>query len=887
MKNTIGKLNESDMGKTPLKQKASFDMTGEFSQVRRMFEQSKAFNFVSGTEKINTPADVAYIFQKLEDKAIENAFAVLVKDGEPTILHLGMGCSTSVPVDPLGIFRAVAKINPDKIYFIHNHPSGNLLSSDNDRSIYKKLKYSFKERLQPGIIINLDSGKFGIYDDDGDIDSLLHNINTGKEIPLKLYSFSKQVFSKNYNPEKIFKVLNSSDAAQFISSHKFGKRKKMSFLALRHDGHVVGNVLLPYTEITHENVGKIAKDIVFKASAVGGIGVIPYGTFSGVDKCNNLMKNIKELSLGHIRMTDAIYIDKQKGVYASWGDEGGFYFSVPVEREFAPIPMAEPEMKYKTKRKNTMRTRMKRFKNLLATKQLKESTVLSDKAKVFIGVFPKPAFENKTARGESFRMIYDLLTLNQKEEVTTYYQNKYNHKNKNSINHKKQKIMDTKTKKTEETGQEVAAQQAEQTPAEVQGQETSEVESPDEQNPKKSTFKVNDRESAAENAASNFWDAYNEAKRKFPKDKMDELIQLLKERNLPIDQMKENGDLLKLEDFKKTDRIYELPKTFTTNKGEEKTIDTQARISLKIDPDGTINIVLHELIQNPKFEKYGDHVFTPEQKESLQERNMAGELIYVKFGDDKFSTPVIITKDELTNRLYHANSETIKIHPEFLGVEITPDEIQRLKEGKMVKLENMTSSKGNVFSAEVYYCASKRGLTCHFDEPLQKIEKLGGLELTPEQSEKLDNNETIYLKGLTDETGKKYDAYVRRNPKNGKPQYSKTGKFNSVNHIMTEAQKKQIEAGATLEMDNLIDDKGQPYTAFVRKDMETGKIKQSKDGTFTDVKPENSNEKQVDPNNKGVGTDKESQKAIDKGATVKARQTMPKKAEKSKFKMKR
>ena len=63
---------------------------GEFCHVERIFTESKYFDFTAG-ETIESANDVAYIFSQLEDESVENSFAVLVKDGKPYVIHVGMG----------------------------------------------------------------------------------------------------------------------------------------------------------------------------------------------------------------------------------------------------------------------------------------------------------------------------------------------------------------------------------------------------------------------------------------------------------------------------------------------------------------------------------------------------------------------------------------------------------------------------------------------------------------------------------------------------------------------------------------------------------------------------------------------------------------------------
>jgi len=307
MKSTIDILNEQ------IGQGTNFEI---FGGTRRVFELNTAFDFVSGTLKIEGPADVAYVFKKLEDKAVENAFAVLVKDGDPTVLHLATGSATRVTIDYATLVAAVHKINPDQIYFVHNHPSGDLVASNNDITMYRRLQGVFGKKLQPGIIININSGKFGIYDEDGDMGHDLpqkHIAHT--EVPLKVYSFSKLVFEKDYNPEKNLKIKSSQCVAQFVSSHRTGDRNKMNLLALRSDNSVIANIFLPYTEITHKNITQIAIDIVLKAMPHGATSVISYGRFSGLDLCNTLRERIKEKSLGKI-----LVASRQKSILTNYSE---------------------------------------------------------------------------------------------------------------------------------------------------------------------------------------------------------------------------------------------------------------------------------------------------------------------------------------------------------------------------------------------------------------------------------------------------------------------------------------------------------------------------------------------------------------------------------------
>jgi hypothetical protein len=79
---------------------------GEICNVERKFTESKEFSFTRG-EKIESAADVAYIFKSLEDEAIENSFVAVTNGDNVTVLHLGMGAQTQTVVDTTAIFAAV------------------------------------------------------------------------------------------------------------------------------------------------------------------------------------------------------------------------------------------------------------------------------------------------------------------------------------------------------------------------------------------------------------------------------------------------------------------------------------------------------------------------------------------------------------------------------------------------------------------------------------------------------------------------------------------------------------------------------------------------------------------------------------------------------------
>lgn len=293
---------------------------GEFCKVERIFEESGSFSFTSG-EKVETLEDVAYIFRRLEDASIENSFAVLVKNGTPVVLHLGMGVYTSTAVNTSAIKVAADRLNPDAVYFVHNHPSGRVKASTNDILLWTSLKKIIGDKLMPGIIINLRSGHFGLFTETILPKKELSNENK-KEIPLKLYSFSKQVYRHNYNPEENSIIRNSSDIASMVSSQRLGDRKKINALILDNGSSVVANIFTPFTALKKEKIDEMAKSLISSIAITGGTSAIIYGDFQ-IDKIQQeLARKVKEYSMGQFILLDTIAIKGNNSFYLSAADEG-------------------------------------------------------------------------------------------------------------------------------------------------------------------------------------------------------------------------------------------------------------------------------------------------------------------------------------------------------------------------------------------------------------------------------------------------------------------------------------------------------------------------------------------------------------------------------------
>ncbi|AZA56541.1 MULTISPECIES: DUF3945 domain-containing protein [Chryseobacterium] len=220
-------------------------------------------------------------------------------------------------------------------------------------------------------------------------------------------------------------------------------------------------------------------------------------------------------------------------------------------------------------------------------------------------------------------------------------------------------------------------------------------------------------------------------------------------------------------------------------------VRTDARLSLQATPEGTVVAAIHGIRKEPNlnFEFFG-HKFTDEDKKNLLETGNMGRVVDLKNLKTNEMMPSIISVDRLTNELIALKTEYIKIPDEIKGVKLNDEQKQTLMEGKSLKLDGMISKKGDEFSATVQFNADKRYVEFLFDRSKnnqhtqnteqakqqnqsQEVPKtFRGKELDDEQYNKFKAGQTVYLDGLIDKKGQKYQGYITLNKETGKTDFS-------------------------------------------------------------------------------------------------------------------
>lgn len=222
-------------------------------------------------------------------------------------------------------------------------------------------------------------------------------------------------------------------------------------------------------------------------------------------------------------------------------------------------------------------------------------------------------------------------------------------------------------------------------------------------------------------------------------------------------------------------------------------VSMQARLSLRENPDGTVSLVPHPIRREPNLDEYQNVKFTPEDQENLKKTSNLGRVAEVVDSATGELVPSFISIDRLTHETVATPVSAIRIPDEVKGVKLDPTQQAALSRGEEVFVEGMTAKSGKKFDATIQINADKRGLDFHFggqrrtqrqeqsqasDDAQQprrlRIGKtLLGAGITPEHKAGWEQNKWVYIEGMTDKKGQKFNAYVRPNHEKVKFDFSR------------------------------------------------------------------------------------------------------------------
>jgi hypothetical protein len=163
-------------GGTPVPPKPPLRLPGALYDTPFAVEFRKTGSLLIPNRKISGPADLAYAFRFLHDELQENFFLGAVKNGRiVAVEHIGFGTLDQVAVHPYETLSLLSKHEADSYFLVHNHPSGYVDPSEQDKQLTKHLSELLGEsgkKFIGHVVIN--GGKFGFIDKSGDIAVFQH-----------------------------------------------------------------------------------------------------------------------------------------------------------------------------------------------------------------------------------------------------------------------------------------------------------------------------------------------------------------------------------------------------------------------------------------------------------------------------------------------------------------------------------------------------------------------------------------------------------------------------------------------------------------------------------------------------------------------------------------
>jgi hypothetical protein len=185
------------------------------------------------------------------------------------------------------------------------------------------------------------------------------------------------------------------------------------------------------------------------------------------------------------------------------------------------------------------------------------------------------------------------------------------------------------------------------------------------------------------------------------------------------EMLEKSGEMDKLLDYRKTN-LMPVNVRFDDDMAP---LRTDARFALRKDEDGTFSPVAHPIRHKPELERpYFGVTFTDEDKRNLLTTGNLGRIVEAEFKKGE-KTPVLLSLDKQTNELVAYRKDWLKVPETYKGVELNGEQKRQLGEGKAVNVEEMTSSKGTKFSAEVQFNADKRYFELLFNNDQKQTQK--------------------------------------------------------------------------------------------------------------------------------------------------------------------
>lgn len=286
---------------------------------------------VFANRKIQSPADLAYGFKFLHNEAQENFMLGAIKDNRiVAIEHLAVGTIDQVAVYPYETINLIDRQSADSFFVVHNHPSGHVVPSEEDKRLTESLKRVMANNgieFKGHVII--DDTKFGFIDPEGNVSEQEHHV--GGPAKTKKVPVLKKYFEWLRPKSSIGISLTSPTSAfEVFKGIQRGHDEGILYL-MNIKNELLNAIVLPQKQFNAGTIQRLAAS--YRSLAVISVN-------SGLDNLG-AQKLRASLRDSDIRYLDDIAFNESQAGYKSKLEQGVFEpqakYSAQEEKQLFPV----------------------------------------------------------------------------------------------------------------------------------------------------------------------------------------------------------------------------------------------------------------------------------------------------------------------------------------------------------------------------------------------------------------------------------------------------------------------------------------------------------------------------------------------------------------------
>ena len=226
-------------------------------------------------------------------------------------------------------------------------------------------------------------------------------------------------------------------------------------------------------------------------------------------------------------------------------------------------------------------------------------------------------------------------------------------------------------------------------------------------------------------------------------------------------------------------------------------VKAAARLQLTRLEDGTYSVLPHFVRKEQKLEnaEYMGYTFTKEDAKALKETGNLGKVVPLFNMKEGTTEQCFVSLDRQTNELVHYPLSRLNLRESVGNVKFTPEEMELLKQGGMVKDKHFENDKGQKFTVDFQVSADRKNVAfvpgssrqevaqeqeqkaklnwTNEDGSIKNLTKWKGIPLTEEQQKDYREGKSVKLDNYPLKDGTKATMYLMFYPDKGQPFASK------------------------------------------------------------------------------------------------------------------